>query len=390
MQPIVVPTINSNDTDAVLQAWCKADGDQVRAGETLAILETTKASFDLAAETDGVLGISATAGERYLYGASLGWVFADRAEKERFLAEHAAAATGSASADQPVVTRAARELAAKYGIAEARLAALGKRVIREADVEALVDGGIRSAECGTAQLPVARNDSADASATSVPLSPQQQGIARVVAHSRSTIPEAFLLKKVLVDNALAALGEFSQTQKTMTGLPDLLVWIVAKLAPEFPFFFGALRDDLTFAGSVAGNVGVTFDVGHGLFIPVIRDAASLSLKEVAKRMMQFRMRAARNSFKTEELTGGDISLSINMDADILCVIPVILKPQTCMVSLSAVLSEVALDAGQPVTRRYVQLGAAYDHRAINGYHANAFLNSIKAGLENPEAAEWQR
>ena len=64
MQPIIVPTINSNDTDALLLSWSKADGESVSAGETIAVLETTKATFDLAAEGDGVLQTDAQAQQR--------------------------------------------------------------------------------------------------------------------------------------------------------------------------------------------------------------------------------------------------------------------------------------------------------------------------------------
>ena len=384
MQSIIVPTINSNDSDAILQAWCKADGERVSAGETIAVLETTKASFDLAAEADGVLSISAEIGQRYEYGASLGWIFSDSAEKERFVSERNPVERTGVFAEKPMITRAARELAAAHGISEERLTGLGKRIVRGFDVEELIGRGE-----GAPVAPVVATAMPVSGQGGEPLSAQQQSIARVVAHSRATIPEAFLLKKVQVDAALAEVARFSRQEKAMVSLPDLLVCLVSRLAPDFPAFYGALRDDLTFSESLAGNVGVTFDVGHGLFIPVVRNAGTLSLKEIAKVMMQFRMSATRNSFKSEALTGGDISLSLNMDADILCVIPVILKPQTCMLSVSAVLSELALDEnGQPVSRRFIQLGVAYDHRAINGYHANAFANAIKARIETPDPAGW--
>lgn len=365
MQPIIVPTINSNDTDALLTAWAKNDGDEVRRGETIAVLETTKASFDLAAEADGLLHTTAEAGRRYDFGASLGWVFVDAAERDQFFLSRTSEKAAPSATDL-VITRAAQELIERHGIDEARLRALGKKAIKASDVEALIGGPAPRADEPSALRPSA----------------QQQTIARVVTRSRATIPDSFIVKKIGVDAALDALAQFSREQKVLAGLPDLLVWLVARLPGEFPFFFGRLGDDLRFAPSSAGNIGVTFDVGHGLFIPVVKNAAAMSLKEIAKTMMGFRMRAARNSFHAEELTGGDVSVSINMDADVLIVQPIILPQQTCMLSLSAVLSEVALDAaGQPIPRRFIQLGAAFDHRVINGYHANAFLNAIKRQLE---------
>lgn len=364
MQPIIVPTINSNDTDALLLSWAKADGDIVQRGETIAVLETTKASFDLAAEADGVLHAIAQVGQRHDFGASLGWIFTDAAERDQFF--HARSAPEkAASTSGLVITKAAQELIAKHGIDDEKLRALGKRVIKAQDLEPLLGAATAS------------------DAATISPSAQQQTIARVVSRSHAEIPASFIVKKIEVDAALEALGRFSREEKTLAGLPDLLVSIVAQLPAEFPFFFGALGAGLRFQPSAEGNIGVTFDVGHGLFIPVVKGAAKLSLKEIAKKMMGFRMRATRNSFQAEDLSGGDLSISINMDAGVLLVQPIILPPQTCMLSLSAVHTELALDAeGRAVPRRFVQLGAAFDHRVINGFQANSFLGAIKARLES--------
>lgn len=368
MQPIIVPTINSNDTDAILVSWVKHDGDTVSRGDTIAVLETTKASFDLAAEVDGVLQTAAVAGKRYEFGATIGRLFADATE--HFAHAPSCVPVTAAATGEFVVTKAAQELIDRHGVSDAQLRTLGKTVIKAADVEILIP---RPEEAGT----IAPNA-------------QQLTIARTVSRSRSTIPDAFLLKKVAVDGALGALAEFSREEKAMVALPDLLVWAVARLTAEFPFFFGSLREDLRFVPSRSGNIGVTFDVGSGLFIPVVRDAATRPLKEIAKQMMSFRMRALRNRFHAEELIGGDLSISLNTDSDILFVQPIILPPQTCMLSLGSVLDETVLSPeGVLGTRRFIQLGVAYDHRVINGYQANAFVNTIKSRIETPDRTAWR-
>ena len=169
------------------------------------------------------------------------------------------------------------------------------------------------------------------------------------------------------------------------GLPDLLVWSIAQLPAQFPFFFGELRERLEFRAASGGHIGVTFDLGGGLFIPVVRDAAQKPLAAIAREMMSFRMKALRKSFKAEDLAGGDISISLNFDADTVFVQPIILPPQTCMVSVGAVLTELVLDAaGQPAARRYLNLGVAFDHRVINGGDANGFATAIKRAIEEPK------
>lgn len=372
MPAIVVPTINSNDTDALLIAWHRIEGESVQAGETIATLETTKASFELAAEASGFLKISAQPGQRYLFGASLGKIVT---EGEAGTSTPDIPSTAPGGTHDLVITKAAQALIDSHGLTANQLRELGKRVIKSEDLSAL--------------LPSSAVPASKRATTGTPIPAQQQTIARVVSHSRREIPDAFLLKRVLVDDALHSLGEFGREHKAMAGIADLLVWILGRLPQEFPFFFGTLHNDLRFEGSGRGNVGVTFDLGGGLFIPVVKSAGARSLAEIAKQMMSYRLRAARNSFKTDDLSDGDISLSINADADVVCVMPVILPSQTCMVSLSAVLTEVILTAdGPPRNRRYVHLGLAYDHRVINGFEANAFVNAIKSRIERPDPSAW--
>ena len=368
MQAIIVPAINSNDLDANLLAWTKSNGDAVRIGETLAVLETTKASFDLAAETNGVFHSVAQAGERCEFGATIGYVFADEKERAAFISGSAPKAREAVSIDETIITNAAKEMMSRLGISLEQIRALGKKVIKVKDLEALIPPAATTGEL----MP----------------SSQQQSIARLVSRSRASIPDSFLVKKIIIDRALEALAEFSRTEKIMSALPDLLVWNIGRLPERFPFFFGALGDDLRFRPAIAGNIGVTFDLGNGLFVPVLKNAGSSTLREVAQAMMRFRMKALRGQFQTEDLTGGDISLSINMDTDILLVQPIILPPQTCMLSSSAVLTELALDSnGTPIAQRFIQLGVAFDHRVINAFAANAFVNAIKARLEDPHPIE---
>lgn len=372
MQSIIVPTINNNDTDALLVAWSKADGEEVRTGETIAVLETTKASFELAAEADGLLQIDAAAGKRYDFGARLGHIFASAEERVTWVskADVPAPRREGTTHSELIITKPASELIARHGISEEQLRGLGRKLIRARDLEAFVPA------------PAAREG-----ATALPL--RQQGVARVVSRSRETIPASFVVKKIGVDAALGALSQFSKEQKVMAGLADLLVWTVSRQVAEFPTFFGALHDDLTFSPG-AGHLGVTFDLGQGLFIPVVRDAASLELKSLAKRLMVFRMKAMRGEFNAEELAGGDLSISLNLDADTVLVQPIILPPQTAMLAIGGVMSELVLDAdGQPVPRRYVYLGCAFDHRIINGAGANAFLIAIKRMIESPALDTWR-
>lgn len=374
MRPLVVPTINSNDLDAKLRLWAKASGDVVRQGELLAILESTKAAFELEAEYAGVLHCAAEPGKSYAFGATIGYLFDTADEHRRWLEAHPKKSDSHGPSYQ--LSRPARELVEKYGITEERLRALGRKIIRASDVEPLV-----------------RQQASVASDSAELLHPSalQGTIARVVDQSHRTIPVTYVVQRIYVDSALAALARFTEEEKIMTGLPELLVFILSRLPSKFPFFFGELLPTLDFRHSAAGSIGVTYDFGKGLFVPVIKGAARLTIGEIAKQMMSLKLKAVRQSFKSEELSGGDLSLSLNTEPDIDLVLPIILPPQTCFLALSAITAACYLGPdGELQERNMVKLAGAFDHRVINGAQAGAFLTAIKKQVEEPDPAVWMK
>ena len=132
------------------------------------------------------------------------------------------------------------------------------------------------------------------------------------------------------------------------------------------------------------DVGVTVDVGTGLFVPVVRNAAAIGLGDVADQLMDFRVKAMRKAFHEDDLAGGQITLSLNTDNDVLWAVPIILPPQVCIVSLGSVQPELTLgEDGQPRQRSCCTVGMTYDHRVINGQDAVEFLTAFKQAVERP-------
>ena len=265
-----------------------------------------------------------------------------------------------------LITDAAKRLIASERIQTETIQSLRKRIVREKDIRELLE------RAPSESASVVANDQN-----------QQSAIARVVTRSHQEIPAAFLVKRIYCDRALAYLKERASAQGKMLGLPDLLVSELGQMREAFPLFFANTDSEGRVTTGLAANIGVTFDFGKGLFVPVINNVGDLSLAELAQRMMRFRMKAMRGRFKENEMSGGSISVSLNMDSDTVLVQPLILPPQICMISLGAVFSECVLGQDGAVSQhRYVNLGIAYDHRFINGFESQEFAAALKKRLES--------
>jgi 2-oxoglutarate dehydrogenase E2 component (dihydrolipoamide succinyltransferase) len=263
----------------------------------------------------------------------------------------------------PIITAPAQALIDEHGVDPARIRALGKKLIKRSDVLALLETGTGDAQ---------------------PLSAVQRAVAAAVTRSHHTIPAAFTAVKLDAGPAIARARALSKEARALIGLPELLVSAVASLHGRFPMCFAELVEadgpggEPAVRPSPGPNVGVTVDVGHGLYVPVLRDADRLSLKEIAERLTAYRTKASQAAFREDDLAGGNIVVTLHTDAAVLLAVPIVFPGQTCALSLCAPQHEFALDsAGNIVKRTTVTLGMAFDHRLVNGREAAMFLNAIR-------------
>ncbi|MGH3380458.1 MAG: 2-oxo acid dehydrogenase subunit E2 [Actinoallomurus sp.] len=370
MRELTLPKYNNNDTTCVLVSWLQDDGATVDADSVVAEVETSKAVEEVVVEETSVLHRLVAEKAECDFGQTVALLFDTERERQDYLAraEVTSPAEGESGApdDGPVLSNAARDLVARHDIGAERLRELGKKVIKSSDVERLIAEDLHGEDGHT-------------------LSRRQQAIGAVVSQSHRTIPAAFAAIKT-------ALGVFEDARANRVtggdppfGLVEILVKAIAVLHSRFPLFFGSLRADHTVALSGEPNIGVTIDVGKGLFIPVLRDAATRPAGDLADQLMEFRIKALRQDFRESEFEGENITLSLHNDADIVLAAPIIHPGRSCVVTLCATQEEVRLAAdGTPETRPYVTIAITYDHRVINGRDAVLFLRELKGSLESAE------
>ncbi|MEU9157137.1 2-oxo acid dehydrogenase subunit E2 [Streptomyces sp. NPDC048417] len=385
MRELLLPKFNNNDEGCVLVGWTVDDGAAVSADAVVAEVETAKALEELVADADGVLHRLVEAGAHCEFGRPVGLLFDSRQERDDYLA--AAVVTTAPEGEgegedhdggqDPILSDAARTLAQDHGIRTEQLRKLGKRVVKASDVQRLIDEGFMDQEAASV---TAGASAASADAVVVSLSPRQRAVAAVVSEAHRTIPAAFAA--IAVD-----LTAFRATRGGAPyGLVELLVKAMAARHADFPLFFATPGADHTLTLASAANVGVTVDVGTGLFIPVLKDAARRPIADLTDDLMDFRVSALRQNFREDAFADEAITLSLHNDPDIILAAPIVHPGRTCVVTLCAERSEVALtEDGTPFTRPVTTVAATYDHRYLNGCDAVRFLTAVKQDLETADA-----
>ncbi|MEU8194083.1 2-oxo acid dehydrogenase subunit E2 [Microbispora amethystogenes] len=455
-----VPKLNNNDTTYVLVEWLAEDGQAVRDGDPVVLLETSKATEEVVAPHDGVLrrllaeGAECEPGQVIAHLLGPGDEAATEGPAGTVTSTVAGAVAGSATTESAgvdargpglpaepgdsvpggpggagagdgsgvVVTMPARELIEAHGVAMERVYALGRKIIRRADVEELL-GGPSSATPETTATQETTATNGDASGSALPstagqanglpapalsaahsatdsalngaepdddaqwitLSRAQQRTAEVVERSRREIPAAFTVMTVDVTEVLSLARDLTRRLRALVGLPEMVVKATGGLLDRFPVFFAepAPGPRPRLRRAATADVGVTVDVGRGLFIPVVRDVGDRPLSEIAGDLAGFRKTALTGSFRESDLQGGNITLTLHTHDGIVHAVPIVFPGQTCALSLTAPRPEVVPDGAGFAVRKTVAIGLAYDHRFVNGRDAAEFLGELRSALESP-------
>lgn len=315
-----IPKLNNNDTTYVLVEWLVADGAPVAATEPVAVVETSKATEELEAGQAGRLHHAVAEGTDCAPGTVIG---------------HLVPATTPTDA-RPQAPR-------------------GEEASRS---EEAPDGR--------------------------PLPPTQRRVAEVVTTSHRDIPAAFTVLRLDLDKALARTRHLTERTRAAVDLPELLIKTVADLHGSHPNIFATRTPDGLVEDANTPAVGVTVDVGTGLYTPVIRDAPAMSVSDIADTLAELRMKALRGTLREDDLAGMNILVALNNAPGVVMAQPIIPPGVTCALSLAATHDEVVLTAtGTPRTRAVTDLGLAYDHRLINGAEAATFLSAIQNSLDTP-------
>jgi len=133
------------------------------------------------------------------------------------------------------------------------------------------------------------------------------------------------------------------------------------------------------------NLSIAVDTERGLLTPVLRDAGSKSLAQIAHEIADLAARTRDNKLKPDELAGGTFTLTNTGSRGALFDTPVVFLPQSAILGTGVVVKRpgiVTVDGKEAIAvRSYVYLALSYDHRTIDGADAARFLGAVKARLE---------
>lgn len=375
MEKIRVARINANDNTYILKQYFYSEKEKVEAGATIASLSSSKSVVDITTKASGFFHLTSKEQEEVAIGGTIAIIFETLEELEGYLEHEKDSDDSHSEVNKYSFTKLAREFAEENHFTEEELQGLNKKLIKKTDLEELLKKRQNS------------------NVKYVQLSRNQRSVAKTVMESHNNIPKAFHLMKADCTVARTKMGKLTQEFGMIIGYGEVLTVILKEIFPEFPLFYSRIVDDDKVIVPEKPNIGVTIDIGNGLFIPVVKSDQADSMEEAAEVLTEYKLNVLRGELKEEQLSGGSISISLNTENNIVTVIPVILPGQAVMLTVGAEMKELAFDKNNMdkiVERKYVNIGIAYDHRVINGFEAMEFLNRIREKLETFDVSIYKK
>ena len=435
---VVVPTLGESITEATLGQWLKQPGEQVKADEPIASLETDKVAVEVNAPVAGVLGeLVVSEGATVEVGAIIARINAGAeantsatpAVADRTAVGQAEAAAppepAAAPAGQPAAAPAStaqtaptpagygnhgeaavdsepqpfspsvRRAAQEYGVDPASVKGSGRdgRVTKDDVMAAARSQPAQAKAPSAAPQAAAAAPSVAAPASSdgrkeerVRMSRLRQTVARRLKEAQNTAAMLTTFNDVDMTNVIAARAKykdlFEKKHGVRLGFMGFFVKAACMALKDVPAVNGSIEGDEIVYRDYA-DISVAVSAPNGLVVPVIRDAQALSVAGIEKTIGDFGRRAKDGSLKMDEMKGGTFTISNGGVFGSLMSTPIINPPQSAVLGLHRIEERPVVVGGQIVARPMMYLALSYDHRLIDGREAVTFLVAIKNAIEDP-------
>ncbi len=354
---IVVPA-EQEGTTAVVKTWLRKIGDRVALNDPIVEIETDKVAVEIASPADGVLTeILLDTDAEVQPGTVLGRI-------------SNAAGVPSVSSPPEQVPPGIRRLLADHGLEADSVPKAGSRLTRE-DIQAEIER--RKAK---PQRP---------GATRIPHDAMRKRIAGHLAQSVRTAPHVTSVFEADFTAIIAHRNEHKTSFERDGANLTFTAYFIAAAAAAMkaaPAVNGRWFDDyLEIYDDI--NIGVGTALGEkGLIVPVIQQAQTLSLLEIAQSLTQLTAKARDGKLAPADVQNGTFSISNHGVSGSLLATPIIInQPQSAILGVGKLEKRAVVRGDQVEIRPMAYVSLTIDHRVIDAFQTNAWLTKFVETLE---------
>jgi 2-oxoglutarate dehydrogenase E2 component (dihydrolipoamide succinyltransferase) len=409
MIDIKVPAVGESISEVTLVKWLKQDGDYIDRDEVIAELESEKATFEVNAEKAGILKTVGKEGDTLKIGDVVARIDESAAKPEKKAAEKTAADNGVPSPAKKAAAKEVKEVAqeamAKHPVvqeppghaaSDVKATPVAAAIITDKKVDKssitpsgangkIVKHDVLEALSNPGRLPGKPLFGREIRREK--MSNLRKTVSRRLVEAKNTTAMLTTFNEVDMSQIMALRTKFKDKFKEKHGVNlgfmSFFTKAVCYALQEWPAV-NAYIDGEELIYHDYCDISIAVSAPKGLVVPVIRNAESLSMAEIEKKVVELAGKARDNKLSMEEMQGGTFTLTNGGVFGSLMSTPIINIPQSAILGMHKIEDRAVVVNGQIVVRPMMYLAVSYDHRIIDGRESVSFLVRVKELLENPD------
>lgn len=403
MTEVIMPKMGDGMEEGTLLEWLKKEGDEVKSGEILGNIQTDKATLELESPGKGRLaGILVQPGETVPVGKPIAALL-KAGENLPAGWGSGVAATATAASPEPSVTASVPELKLGGDMGAAVAAPAGGRVIAsplarkiaaESGVELaalsgsgpggrIVERDVLVAIERSGAAPSPQPIAASGEDKIVPLNRLRQITAQRTQHSKQTVPHFYVTVEVDLE-AIDRLREmFAADEAGKLSINDFVIAASVKSLAEMPEA-NATFENNTIRQYGAIHIGVAAAVDEGLLVPVIKNAQTMTIRQLSARAKELVGKAREGKLHPDEMQGSTFSISNMGMLNVENFAAIINEPNSAIIAVSTAGKKVVVNEEDELEiRNRMNVTGSFDHRVLDGATGAKFMNILRDYLQNP-------
>ena len=383
-----VPSPGESISEVEIAEWLVKDGDFVEKDQTIAEVDSDKATLDLPAEESGIITLKAEEGDAVAVGQVVCLIDTSaKAPKKNKVKQDDEPVEVIKSNEEP------KEIISEDSFAKGTPSPAASKILTEknipiSSVNGSGRGGRITKDDALKALPKVDLNAIvkDRNIESKKLSMLRRKVAqRLVAVKNQTamlttfnevnMTPIFDLRKKFKD-------EFKDKHGVGLGFMSFFTKATVQALQEYPDVNSMIDGDQQIKYDFF-DISIAVSGPKGLMVPVVRDAQNLTFSGIEKEIKRLAVRARDGEITVDEMTGGTFTITNGGVFGSMLSTPIINPPQSAILGMHNIVERPVAVDGKVEVHPIMYLALSYDHRIIDGKESVGFLVKIKEGLENP-------
>ena len=375
-----IPSPGESITEVEISQWLVSDGDIVSKDQTIAELDSDKATLDLPAETSGKISLKAEEGDTISVGEVICLIdtsFAseinlDKGNKEESTSNVVKEETIKSNPEEVTATPLAKNIAKQAGVNLNQISSKGEKITKEDVLKAVPAMGSVNDDNRSEtreKLSLLRRKVAER------LVSVKNETAMLTTFNEADLFQIFDLRKKYKDL-------FSAKHGVSLGFMSFFTKAVTRALQLYPDVNSMIDGEHKVSYNYS-DISIAVSGPKGLMTPVLRNAHNLSFASIEQEIKRLADLVRDKSITVDDLTGGTFTISNGGVFGSMLSTPIINPPQSGILGMHNIINRPVAIGEKIEIRPMMYLALSYDHRIIDGNQSVGFLIAVKEGVEDP-------